>query len=359
MESIEKIKITALKIFFTGVYLFFCTFCRLDRKRIYLMSARASDPSIGLKILKKELKKNTQIHTKYFYFGRSGNQKDYLKNSIKSLRKLATSKVVVIDDHFFAINALYYKRKKNTVIQIWHAAGTIKKFGNYEGNKTLVPHKNYDYVCVNKESDREVYAKSLGVKLNKTIVTGSLQLFYIYKKSKNNNLVKNQLFYAPTYRSGENDYSKKLVKDIIQNFEERYQNSDMELKISLHPYVNKAGIDSKYIVDTADFYDELLASKVLVTDYSSLMIDFSILNRPVYLYTPDYEIYKEKIGFFSNNFGVEYLFPKFDKINQLMETINEVQYNFSTVEKVKNRELTAVTEHALRNVIDLITKSLI
>lgn len=354
MELIGKIKITGLKITFTLIYLFFSTFCKQNKKQVYLMSARSVEPSIGLKLIEKELKTNENVTVNHFYFSRIAGQKKYFKNSVISLYNLATSKLVIVDDHFFAINALYYKKKRNKVIQIWHAAGTMKQFGNYEGNNTLIPHKNYDYVFVNKESDREIYARSLGVAVSQTIVTGSLQLFYMYEKSKETREVKEQIFYAPTYRSGKNDYSKRLVRQMIQSFEENSTNSDKQLKISLHPYVDSTGIDPNYLVDTDDFYDELLVSKILITDYSSLIIDFSILHRPIYLYMPDYETYKEQVGFLSANLFQEYPFPKITEYKNCFRLFGENNYDFFAVDKITEAQLTMESKNALKNAILLI-----
>ena len=45
----------------------------------------------------------------------------------------------------------------------------------------------------------------------------------------------------------------------------------------------------------------LLASDILITDYSSVMFDFELLKRPCFLYCPDFEDYvkKERKTYFS------------------------------------------------------------
>jgi CDP-glycerol glycerophosphotransferase len=39
-----------------------------------------------------------------------------------------------------------------------------------------------------------------------------------------------------------------------------------------------------------------IASDVLVTDYSSLMFDFAVLDRPIVIYAPDWEEYRTQRG---------------------------------------------------------------
>jgi CDP-glycerol glycerophosphotransferase len=40
----------------------------------------------------------------------------------------------------------------------------------------------------------------------------------------------------------------------------------------------------------------MLASDVLMTDFSSIMFDYAVLDRPLVIYAPDWEIYKTTRG---------------------------------------------------------------
>jgi CDP-glycerol glycerophosphotransferase len=42
--------------------------------------------------------------------------------------------------------------------------------------------------------------------------------------------------------------------------------------------------------------DLYLAADVLITDYSSAMFDFAVLDRPVVIYAPDWPVYRELRG---------------------------------------------------------------
>ena len=39
-----------------------------------------------------------------------------------------------------------------------------------------------------------------------------------------------------------------------------------------------------------------IAADVLVTDYSSIMFDFAVLDRPIFIHAPDWETYRERRG---------------------------------------------------------------
>ena len=42
--------------------------------------------------------------------------------------------------------------------------------------------------------------------------------------------------------------------------------------------------------------DLLLASDILVTDYSSVMFDYAVLDRPIVIYAPDWDTYRRTRG---------------------------------------------------------------
>src|SRR5213076_931949 len=39
-----------------------------------------------------------------------------------------------------------------------------------------------------------------------------------------------------------------------------------------------------------------LAADILVTDYSSIMFDYAVLDRPIAIHAPDWEVYRERRG---------------------------------------------------------------
>ena len=66
----------------------------------------------------------------------------YFLNTIKQIFVINTSALGIINDNNYVISN--FKRKGVTVLQVWHAAGAIKKFGKVI--KREYPIANYDYV---------------------------------------------------------------------------------------------------------------------------------------------------------------------------------------------------------------------
>lgn len=66
----------------------------------------------------------------------------YFINCMKQLYLINTSKIVLLHDNNYVVS--HFKRKGVIVLQVWHACGAIKKFGN--AIEREYPIANYDYV---------------------------------------------------------------------------------------------------------------------------------------------------------------------------------------------------------------------
>lgn len=115
------------------------------------------------------------------------------------------------------------------------------------------------------------------------------------------------MLYAPTWRDNAY-YDKQSYKFATEmNFEQMFQafGKDSILLVKYH-YMVQEKIDwSSYKgfikemdakVDIAELY---LVSDLLITDYSSVMFDYSLLHRPMFFYTYDLDHYKNQLrGFY-------------------------------------------------------------
>lgn len=123
-------------------------------------------------------------------------------------------------------------------------------------------------------------------------------------ESKYNLTSSNYIAFAPTYRNGITDYSAYdliLKNEVIQT---TLRNHNMILLVKLHAIDDYTYETNDVIIDAQDtsIYDLLLKSKAVITDYSSLIFDFSILNKPLILFMPDLEEFSTKIGGFYFDF---------------------------------------------------------
>lgn len=139
------------------------------------------------------------------------------------------------------------------------------------------------------------------------------ELLYNYNKDdiqkiKNNlklPLDKKIILYAPTWR----DQSYSLVsgyktKDFLLDLNKLDNLSD-EYIILYRPHyliTDRLGKLAANVYDVRDYQNSselYIISDILVTDYSSVYFDYSLLKRPIYFYMKDVEVYQQQLrGFY-------------------------------------------------------------
>ena len=227
---------------------------------------------------------------------------------------MSRAEIILMDNAFMPMS--YFKiRRETAVLQLWHGTGSIKKFGqdSNTGRVKLLEKKinsNIDYLFVNSDLLVEEYAGAFGIDRNKVYATGLPRTDWLLKfindndKSQKQNEIKNKIsmaynivlsgkkiiLYAPTFRDDEVN-NPKLHIDILKLLSKLDDDSIIFLR--LHPFVSMAFSHkniSDRVVNVSDYSDlnELMAvSDGLITDYSSLIFDYCVLDRPMYFFADD------------------------------------------------------------------------
>ncbi|QHQ75006.1 CDP-glycerol glycerophosphotransferase family protein [Bacillus pumilus] len=232
---------------------------------------------------------------------------------IQCIYTMFKSKVVVTDNYFLMTSVLR-KRPSTTCIQVWHANGALKKFGLEDAsNSERSPrdikrfkrvYASFDYIVTGSNHMREIFKSSFGVNDERFLPTGvpMTDLYYDQRRHslKRNDFPKGKkiLLYAPTYRDFAMDglilpFSKEQLQTEL--------NGDYILLVKLHPAVKhlaKAETDDEWIFDVSDqpLYPLLRVCDVLITDYSSIVFEYALLEKPVLFFTYDLDTYREKRG---------------------------------------------------------------
>lgn len=274
------------------------------------------------------------------------NKIGYFFHMFIQMYHISTAKVVIVDSYCIVVSVLKHK-KETKIIQIWHAISAIKKFGYQTIGKktgadkiiadTMCMHKNYDYVLCASKVTAKYFEEAFNISQEKIKYLGLPRLDYILKedKEKEQEIYKEypelkekiNVLYVPTFRK----FKKVKLNDVIQKIDTKKYN----LIVKLHPldkkqytYLQKDGViyDDKF-----KSYDLLKICDKVITDYSSLAMEASLLHKPLYFYIYDVKQYiedpglnfdfkKEKIGIYSTNS------PK--KIVNMLER----KYDFSILE---------------------------
>ncbi len=217
------------------------------------------------------------------------------------------------------------KRKRQKIISTWHGGGPYKKSSTDVYNdlwykkQSDMNSNNTDYILSTCRSFSEIEARSMGYNDKKIIPAGLPRNDILFcdhselkaKVRKYYNIPEDYRFvlFAPTYRSKYNEFSNT---DIADDYIEL--NIDMLLEalktkfgcewicgIRLHPKladVDMSGMNAINCTSYPDMQELLCCADAVITDYSSLMWDFSFTYRPIFLYAPDIEEYERKRGFY-------------------------------------------------------------
>lgn len=240
---------------------------------------------------------------------------------------VATSKNIFLDNIFLPF--AYTKFKKNVnIVQLWHVTGTIKKFAlNTEVGEIRDLAKSSSvkntHLIVGSQKMVPIYKSAFQMDLNKIYPIGTPRTDIFFNENLINEKIKEfyenypeltnkkLILYAPTFRDEE--YKKKLnnsSENIDINTEIlkilNYLPEDYILILRLHPYIsNRFSLKelnlSKKIekrVFNLSKYNEvntlLFVSDVLITDYSSIIFEYSLLNKKMIFYPYDLKEFEEK-----------------------------------------------------------------
>lgn len=341
-RSRRMLQITVYNVF---VHIFKC-----NEKRILIASNTKNELYGNLQYIYQELQKY-DYDIQLLMINKANFWKRRLYN-LKLLYYVATSKYILIDD-FFPIMYVLKIRKGSKFIQVWHALGAFKRVGYSRkdiGNENSITHKNYTDTIMSSESIVENYAEAFGISKEKVHPIGipRTDLFFnqeemekikarLYEKYSN---LKNKrvILFAPTFR-GSGRKSAHYPKEYI-NLEKIYQNlqeNDVFI-IKMHPFIkNKIVIEEEYqdkmmnLTDYGDINDLLLITDVLITDYSSVIFEYSFMERPIIFYVPDLEEYNNSRSFYYDY--SEYIYGSVAKTQE--ELLNAIENPKLDIEKQK------------------------
>lgn len=240
------------------------------------------------------------------------------------------------------------KRSKQYYIQTWHGCMMVKKIEKDAEDKLdflyLKSAKNdskmIDLCLSNSDFMTKFYKRSFWYKgdvlqcgFPKTdflLNTTCDDLVNIKEKIKIP-IDKKIVLYAPTFRNNKNINVYILEFEKLLNKMESVYKGDWIVLVRLHPSMvdksNEFSYSEKVINVSlySDMQDLLLISDVLITDYSSTMFEFYLMNKVVFLYATDVENYESERGLY---FSFESIpFPKAKTLEDLLKVIEDFDRN--------------------------------
>lgn len=240
--------------------------------------------------------------------------------SIGYFYQLLTSKVIITNNGGISYLPL---RKTQKVLNTWHGGGPYKRTGDeisenfWHQKQTRINGEKLDYMLSSCAICSEEELKALAVSKEKCLNSGMPRndLFFSNHPEIKEKVYavfsfapeRKMLMYAPTYRGNFENYQTvvngsmlELDTDRIRRaFEERF-GGKWSVVIRFHPKLSGVRLTGEGLINATNYPDmqELLyAADAIITDYSSLMWDFSLTGRPCFLFAADIEEYEKTRGF--------------------------------------------------------------
>ncbi|KYD11350.1 CDP-glycerol glycerophosphotransferase family protein [Bacillus sporothermodurans] len=367
MKNIKLIPTIIVKYMIQFVYTCFCLFFKVKQNKVTFASYRSDKLTGNLYFIWKELGKQYPNFESHFAFKKLNSsffgKFDYLVHMVKACYELATSKYFIIDDFYFPIYVIK-PRKGMEIIQLWHGSGALKKFGLSTIGKSYGPsldylkhvkiHSNYSKVYVSSSEVIPFYAEAFGMPKEQIYPLGIPRNDYFFQSDEINKLKdsfyqdfpelrsKKLILYAPTYR-GKSHYQGSFICPMNIGQMKASLQSEYALLIHLHPYMQSGLVlqdDEKefayHIYEKYTIQELLVLTDLLITDYSTVFVDFSLLCRPIAFFTNDLQDYIEERDFY---YDYETIIPGplFNETVALIEWIQKGNFDLQAIRQFRAR----------------------
>lgn len=292
----------------------------MRRRRVVLATARLPTLEGNLLFIDRAIRRlrpgTPVVHLLEPYaYGLSGKVA-YLLRLVRGVYYLRTSGLVVLDNAWLPVHVAPH-RPETTVVQVWHAAGALKRFGadvlgGLEEPERTFLHRHYDYAISSGEAGRGPWSRALRTPLERVLPLGTPRTDLFHDPAAladararvlaaHPSLAGRRIvLYAPTFRGrgrakvGSGALEASALRAALP--------ASDALVLKSHPNLDPSGLATAgfdIVADPgSDMNEWLAAADVLVTDYSSSVFEWALLRRPLVLLVDDLESYERDPGLY-------------------------------------------------------------
>lgn len=229
----------------------------------------------------------------------------YLLRLVRGMYHVQTARLVVVDNAYLPVHVTRH-RAGTTVVQVWHGVAGIKRVGF---DATRLPdepersflHRYYDRVVCSSEAWRAAYGRAFRTRTEDVLALGAPRTDFFFDgaavdaaaaavRSAHPTLRGRRLvLYAPTFRG--RGAAKHAADGLDAARLRAALPADVMLGLKTHPNLDPAATPAAgydIVFDrTVELNGLLAATDILVTDYSTSIIEWALLRRPLVLFVPD------------------------------------------------------------------------
>lgn len=213
---------------------------------------------------------------------------------------------------------LNFKGRRTFYLNTWHGTPMKKMGTDIASDNTAFTTKTdnkFDVMNAQGEFEADIFSRAFRIPRERFLEVGLPRNDRLASYTKEERVAlreklnipegKKVILYAPTFREYEKDENNGcvLVPPMNLKFWEEQLGSQYVLLFRAHYEVAKVmDIDENGFVQNMTNYPSLnelmIIADVLVSDYSSVFFDFSIMDKPMLYFTYDYDKYSSKRGMY-------------------------------------------------------------
>lgn len=293
------------------------------KKRYTFITKLQNTPTVDFEILQEALRRQKPDYEIVNLCRPMDNLVAYVPHMFTQMWHLATSEAVFLDRSCLMVNGLTH-RDSLKVIQLWHALGSMKKFGyailgTPEGESEALAevchmHRGYTDILISSKSFEGDYIE--GFRCNPDLIREIPQpradvLADEKERVRRRTLAREALrltderkvlVYAPTFRKNPPEDAGRRVQELVDTID----HTEWAFVYAKHPVGGVPCDDARVVQCDLPTFDALFAADAVVTDYSSVMYEAGLLDIPVFMYAYDWNDYQEKR---SHNLDLEHDVP--------------------------------------------------
>ena len=299
----------------------------VDERKVVFVELRLPKLTNSFKVLYDTLYReyDFDLHC-HFLRNTYVKRRQYRKNVKAMLADIATAKYVFFDEAT-NVNGCFKMRPETVVTQLWHGCGAFKKFGFSTADAIFGAtrkemerypfNRNYTRVTVSSPEVVWAYEEAMQYSHESGVVQplGSSRTDIFYDQKVIDRAYKNLydlmpqargkkvILYAPTFRGRVAKATTPRV--LIPEFMKYVLGDDYVLLFKHHPLVRKRPKISEFwsdfamdVTNTMTIEDLLCVADICISDYSSLVFEYSLFEKPMIFLAHDLEDFFDWRGFY-------------------------------------------------------------
>ena len=347
------------------------------KKHILFLSEKSETLALNMEAIYRRMQERGLDKEFYIDFSlRNTEEIVYPKrSSAKMIAKIGKADIIIVDDHIPFFNN-FLLREDVVMIQVWHAGAGFKgvgysRWGHYGCPGIFSCHRQYTYCISGSKEINHFFSEQFGILDEQIIPTGmprmdqyldpqvrkeaTARIYEQYPAAVGRKVI----LFAPTYR-GQSRHNAYYPYELI-DFEGLYryaEKHDAVVLFKMHPWVpGEVPIEERFAdrfisVNSYPNINELFyITDLLITDYSSGMYEFLLMNKPMLFFPFDKNQYSVSRGFhrdYDSNVPGKICYT----FSEILDALEKEDFEFEKVGSMLKQYFDNVDTHNCDRVID-------